>query len=197
VYTRVQYDIQSFTDHINSIDENIKFTMEEETNGSLAFLDTKVILKDDGTLKTAVYRKPTHTDQYLSFSSNHHISHKRSVVRSLLRRVDTIVSEPEDQELERTHVKAILRDNGYEEWMLDIPPPQPKTNTTDQTTPKVDRPKTFPIPYIHGMAENIAKIFKKYGVGTYHKPYNTLRSQLVRPKDQTPNSKKCGVIYEL
>ena len=47
------------------------------------------------------------------------------------------------------------------------------------------------------MAENIAYIFKKYGVGTYHKPYNTLRSQLVCPKDQTPDSKKCGVIYEL
>ena len=47
------------------------------------------------------------------------------------------------------------------------------------------------------MSENLAKIYRKYGVPTYFQPYNTVRSQLVRPKDQTPALKKCGVIYEL
>jgi hypothetical protein len=122
-------------------------------------------------------------------------------VRSLLGRANTIVSDEQDQETERQHVKSVLRDNGYEEWILDLPPKQPNAEPTDTTTPKMDRPRAFPIPYIHGMAENIAKIFRKYGVPTYlptyHKPYNTLRSQVVRPKDPTPNNKKCRVVYEL
>jgi hypothetical protein len=35
------------------------------------------------------------------------------------------------------------------------------------------------------------------GVGTYHKPFNTLRSLLVHPKDKTPTLNKCGVIYKI
>jgi hypothetical protein len=31
----------------------------------------------------------------------------------------------------------------------------------------------------------------------FHKPYNTLRSQIVRPKDPTPDTQKCGVVYEI
>ena len=33
----------------------------------------------EGKLETDVYRKPTHTDKYLSYDSHHPVSHKRSV----------------------------------------------------------------------------------------------------------------------
>jgi hypothetical protein len=168
-----EYNIDSFTNHINGIDPHIKFTMEPEVDGKLAFLDTYVIVTEDGTIKTTVYRKPTHTDQYLSFESNHHLQHKRSVVRSLMHRVDTIVTEEEDQEIEQRHVHAVLKDNGYTDWMLKIPEHQPKQPTQDKNTNTSVRPKSFPIPYIHGMSENLAKIYEKYGVHTYFKPYNT------------------------
>ena len=53
------------------------------------------------------------------------------------------------------------------------------------------------LPYVRGTSEKLAKIFREHGVGTYHKPFNTLRSILVHPKDKTPDSKKCGVIYQI
>ena len=58
----------------------------------------------------SVYRKPTHTDQYLNFMSHHPIDHKISVVRTLL------VSEPEEKKKEDIHVQDALRTCGYPEW---------------------------------------------------------------------------------
>ena len=53
------------------------------------------------------------------------------------------------------------------------------------------------LPYIRGTSEELSTIFKKHGVGAYHRPFNTLRSILVHLKDKTPDHKKCGVVYEI
>ncbi|BHF63057.1 hypothetical protein SprV_0200604600 [Sparganum proliferum] len=84
-------------DHINAVFPDIQFTMEEEENNQLAFLDVLVCRKDCGGLKTKVFRKATNTMQVLNFNSNNPISHKRSCVRTLYRRVETHCSEPEDK----------------------------------------------------------------------------------------------------
>ena len=52
---------EEFLQHSNSVDPSIKFTTEEpKDDGSMPFLDTLVTPKDDGTLATCVYGKPTH-----------------------------------------------------------------------------------------------------------------------------------------
>ena len=43
------------------------------------FLENKVKPGPNKTLITTVYRKPTHTDQYLQWDSNHFIAAKHSV----------------------------------------------------------------------------------------------------------------------
>jgi hypothetical protein len=53
-----------------------------EINGHLAFLDLNVHRTVEGELETDVYRKPTHTDKYLSYDSHHPVSHKRSVAKT-------------------------------------------------------------------------------------------------------------------
>ena len=52
---------EEFLQHINSVDPSIKFTTEEPMDdGSVPFLDTLVTPKEDRTLTTCVYMKPTH-----------------------------------------------------------------------------------------------------------------------------------------
>ena len=54
--------LENFFHHINILRQNIKFTMEEEGNGELAFVDT-LLERNNGEMPVLVYRKPTHTDQ--------------------------------------------------------------------------------------------------------------------------------------
>ena len=190
-----EYDIQSFTDHINSIDEHIKFTSEEEEDGSIPFLDTCVHVEDDGTTRATVYRKPKHTDQYLNFDSNHHLEHKRSVVRTLLHRAETLVTEEEDKQREIEHVKSALRTNGYPEWIFRIPRKKSSPKAKDRST-TAKKPRAG-MPYIRGTSEVLQRTFRKYGANIYHKPYNTIRQQVTRVKDRTDKMKKCGIIYHI
>ena len=84
--------LQEFHDHLNSIVGSIQFTYEVEENGCLPFLDILVQRDDDGCLSTSVYRKKTHTDQYLGFHSHHPSSHKAAVVSTLLKRAERLSS---------------------------------------------------------------------------------------------------------
>jgi predicted GIY-YIG superfamily endonuclease len=194
VITQDQY-IDELTTHINSRNTNIQFTIERPTDGKLPFLDCLVEHNSDYTIKTSVYRKPTHTDQYLNFKSHHHLSHKRSVVNTLINRADTIVSDQRDRVKEKRHITAVLSDNGYPPWALT--PHKPKDKS--KTEPKRQYINDFPtgIPYLEGTSDELCQIFRNHGINTFHKPFNSVRSLLVKPKDPTKDNEKCGLVYGL
>ena len=86
--------VNQLQEHLNSIDPYIKFTIELPGTDGLPFLDTltKPILN---SIESTVYRKPTHTDRYLDYNSNHPISAKPSVVHTLIHRAKQVCSTPE------------------------------------------------------------------------------------------------------
>ena len=67
-----------FFQHINNIHQNIKFTMEEERSRHF-FLDT-LLKRNNGEISVLVYRKPTHTDQHLHYSSQHQTNYNEGAV---------------------------------------------------------------------------------------------------------------------
>ena len=95
--------------HINTVDPSIQFTVEEANeNSSIPFLDTIIRPEADGTFTIGVYRKPTHTDLYLPWDSNHNIAAKYSLNNTLLHRALTICSTPELAEEELQHLEYVL-----------------------------------------------------------------------------------------
>ena len=190
-----QNRIEEFTNYLNSQNRSIQFTIEEEEDCKLAFLDTCIERLEDGSLKVNVYRKPTHTDQYLNWESNHHLEHKRSVVRTLLRRAEHLVTDEEDRRKEISHVKRVLKINGYKPWAFKIPPKKNK----EPTEPSESTSKKFPVklPYIKGASEAVQRVLKNHGIPSFHKPFNTIRNLLVRPKDKNDPKKTCGIIYNI
>ena len=63
--------LQDLLDHMNEVEASIKFTVKVESESRLPFLDVQLHHGADGAISTTVYRKPTHTDRYLNFSSKH------------------------------------------------------------------------------------------------------------------------------
>ncbi|XP_068720437.1 uncharacterized protein [Montipora capricornis] len=139
--------VDSLSEHLNSIGQHIQFTSEQEKDGRIPFLDTCVSINQDGSTKISVDRKPTHTDQYLNFQSNHHLQHKRAVVNTLMLRAQTLVTEKDDRTSETQHVKQALKMNNYPEWMLTIP--HPKSTTEDTEKPQNEKKIYASINAIH------------------------------------------------
>ena len=58
--------VVTFLDYLNSLSEHIKFTHEIEQNSAIPYLDLLISRRINGQLRFSVYRKNTHTDQYLN-----------------------------------------------------------------------------------------------------------------------------------
>ncbi|XP_072041390.1 uncharacterized protein [Amphiura filiformis] len=159
--------IQEFTDHINNVDTDIKFTIEPENNKQLPFLDILITRKEDGNLKVQVYRKPTHTDQYLHFESHHPLQHKFGVVKTLFHRADNIVTEKEDHDQELSHIMGALSRCGYKNWTFSnaTQKKKPKTNSTAVTSDSGFKRKTL-LPYVKRVSAKLKRIFGTYSVQT-------------------------------
>ncbi|XP_046542347.1 uncharacterized protein LOC124252739 [Haliotis rubra] len=89
--------------HLNSHHSRMQFTMEEESDNKLPFLDV-LVKKEENKLSTTVYKKPTHNDQYLHFTSNHPLQVKKGIISTLTRRAKNICSTTEALETELSHI---------------------------------------------------------------------------------------------
>jgi len=112
-------ELNAFFAHLNKIDNNIKFTQEGLADNKLPFLDCLVSVNQDRSLSVSVFRKPTHTDQYLQFDSNHPLVQKLGVVNTLYHRAEAIVTKDADKNVEREHLRKALHNCGYKDWAID------------------------------------------------------------------------------
>ena len=197
---------QGFLQHINSVDPAIRFTVEDnKEDGSILFLDTIVKADADGTLSITVYRKPTHTDQYLQWDSHHHLSAKFNVIHTLCHRASTVCSKPELLQQEKDHLRKALNKCKYPKWALDKVEKRLNRSTRQVTdggttgaqsaTNEVKNNGHIVIPYTQGLCESIKKICGRYGIHTCFKGGRTIKNLLFSPKDKDPKVNQSGTIY--
>ena len=200
--------VERLMEHMNTVDQtgSIKFTYEEETEKSIPMLDTLITRKEDGSIKTTVYRKKTHTDQYLSFQSHHPLHQKLGVVRTLLDRCDNVITEEADKEKEEKHLKSVLKVCGYPEWSIKVVK-ENREKKKEQKKSKKSKKKEkedeksrgqVVLPYIKGVSEAVERVMKKHGVGAAMRPHDTLRHNLVHPKDKCVVPDEVGqLVYQI
>ena len=100
-------NLPTFQKYMNSRHKNIKFTIEEEVDNSLPFLDILVTRKD-GVFTTSLYRKVTFSGVYSNYKSHIAKSYKLGLVLTLIHRAYTICSSYANLHLELESIKDIL-----------------------------------------------------------------------------------------
>jgi len=176
-----KHGVDGLTQHLNSVDDtgSIKFTAEQEKDQQMPFLDTLIVRKPDGHVKLLVYRKSTHTDQYLHFSSHHPLQHKLSVIRTLLDRSTNIVTEEQDRKQEEHHIQTALTCCGYPEWSINKAKSQMATSKQTKVTRKLTRKHsdvnktTVVIPYVQDLSEAVTRVYNRYGIPTAMRPFKS------------------------
>ena len=189
-------DIDKFTDHLNNLNPAIQFTRELEKNGTIAMLDTQIHKLPNGRLKFTIFRKATHTDHYLQFDSHQPLEHKLGVIRTLSHRAHNNITTEEDKMIEKEHLKKVLSISKYKKWAWDISGskkkiPHPRRTIQTKALGHVT------IPYVQGITEAISRKLRKAGVSAHARPINTIRNNLVSPKDKINPLNRCGVVYQI
>ena len=162
----------------------------------MPFLDTVVTPQRDGSLATTVYRKPTHTDQYLQWDSHHAIANKYSIISSLLHRAKNICSNQQLLEEEHNHIHRALSKCKYPAWAINRTKLKMSTPRTNKNSEKKNINKGhITVSYCEGLSESIKNTCKKYGIQVFFKSGKSIKDELVAPKDKDHITKKSGIIY--
>ncbi|BHF81588.1 hypothetical protein SprV_0802472000 [Sparganum proliferum] len=186
-------EVKAFKALLNSIFPDIQFTMEEEVNNQLPFLDVQITRLTDGKIRTTVYRRATNTRRILHFRSNHPVGHKRSCVRTLFQRVQTHCSDDSGRKEEINYLQALFKANGYPKSFIRNCLKKPHFERSSGEKPKF----WLSIPYVKNVSEATARILKPFGIGVAHKPECTIRQQIMKPKDPLPTTEQSAVVYSI
>lgn len=190
VWSHGRQTLEQFLVHLNSVHNNIQFTMEVEENGSIPFLDVHVTRKPDGSLGHAVYRKKTHTDRYLNANSHHHPMQKATVLKTLTTRAVRI-SDAEHLQQEKTHLLMSLLQNGYTATEIH-------RAIRNAEQPKAKEELAPPeglafLPYSKGITDKIGHVLRRYSIKTVFRTNETLGNGFRSAKDQISNLKSAGI----
>ena len=199
---------QQLLQNINSQDPHIPFTTEEpKQEGTLPFLHTVVSSSPNNTLATTVYRKPTDTNQYLHWDSNHFITAQNSVFTTFACRANVVCSSQLTLQQEMVHIRKALLECSLPPWALislhtnfnhKHTKHNTQTTTRDQqnTNNKGSNNKDISIvvAYTKGLREKFKKTCNSMGIEVHSKATIPSEPFSWPLRTKTTNAKKV-VIY--
>ena len=183
----------SFHKFINNIEESIKFTVEQEIDNAIPFLDV-LIVRNNGQLTTKAYRKPTNTTRYLNFNSCHSFSQKVGLVKTLLFRANSkLITNYRDKINEVKFVCNALRENDYPDWLLNKMKKEIKHKKVNKSVCMSEKISNYVgLPYIKGLSDEMARILRKFNINVYTYPYKIIGNILPKIKDSVDDIYKCS-----
>ena len=91
----------------------MKFTIEEETENSITFLDMRIIRESDGSLHSTWFTKETDTGLIMNYHALAPIRYKKSVISGLIHRIHRACTSWKYFHESLEKAKIILQKNQY------------------------------------------------------------------------------------
>ena len=200
-------EASSFFNYLNTRHEAIQFTMEAQNENCLSFLD--ILVKNEQSLTTSVYRKNTFTGLLTNYSSFTAESYKIGLANNLLLRAFRISSSWSIFQKELGYIYEILQKNSFPKFLID----QVACKFKAKHTNNIDSPSVAPIesteevryyklPYIGKVSEGLQEKLNKIGVSfckaskakISFSPFKI--GQYFSPKDPIPKDFASWVVYK-
>ena len=178
----------------NSFHCRLQFTLENEENKSLKFLD--MMLKREGNRIIKSWLPKQNEGRYLDFNSQSPYAHKCNTAIALIDRAIKL-SDCKNRPAAIKMVKNILRINHYPYWFVRklLQARVNKLYNTLQTTKNNDI-KYASTPYIPGLSEKVNKIMLKHNTQLAFKPRDKIKQRVFsKLKDPIPPGKQKNVVY--
>src|SRR5215475_5775315 len=191
VYSHDKTNINEVLKNFNDITPTMQFTIEEENNNQLNFLDF-IIKKSNNKISFNIYQKPTTTDKIIPQESCHPIEHKLSAIRYLQNRNETYPKDPDCKLRERSIINHILRNNNYESTITHMRNNEPKTSR-----PKTLKTKWAKFTYMGPEVRYITKLFKPFDIGISFSTRNNINTLLRENNDNQDSKYDKNGVYQL
>lgn len=183
----------------NDFNTNIKFTIEEEHNSRLPYLDT-VLIRRENKLLLNWYQKPMASGRIINYYSKHNRRIIINTARNLIEKVFNI-SDREFHKENKEKIITILKDNSFPLKLIYKLINQFKNkirnnnNNDDTMEPKIYKSIT----YIPGISERInrSNIFDTNKYKIAFRTYNTLNRLFSKTKDKTKKLDMSNVVYKI
>ena len=195
----------------NSYNPRLQFTHEIESNNNINFLDLTVI-RNNNSLMHNWFRKPSNSNRFLNYNSNHTKSQKIGMVYNLVDRAILLANDCyHNENLDIT--KKLLLQNQYPLKFINFYTKK-RLNTIkyrNNASSGIDdnnhsysidfrknliskMPKVC-IPFVGKMYDNISRMLRKYNINTIPKIANQLGSIIIKGKDKIPKEIQTNVVY--
>lgn len=176
----------------NTIDNNIQFTLEVESNGRINYLDTTLIRCNDGRVLTDWFFKSNSSNRLLNYNSQHNLRYKRNVILELNNRIHKL-SHPSFYSKNKKILYKLLTDNGYPEMFINVV----LNNSKNREPNNEQRIKYFKIPYIQGLTESLTRILNTETSKIVSYNTKTVGNLFSKIKDKVPLKLRSNVVYEI
>lgn len=195
-------ELENFFTIINSQHHAIQFTLEQEEDGKLPYLDIMIHRNKNHTLDTSLHIKSTSKNRILNWNSSHPKTQRLGVAYGLISRTLNITSDKlKDESLEIIHNILIM--NGYPPHIIKnlINKYITKNNTANIDDPETSgnvRTKYRSLTYAPALSEKLQHLFEQHDkdLKVAFKPHFTI-SKITTKKSLDNEEDRHGVVYKI